>query len=77
MFSDKLPSTDSNPKMPKVQTSNGRNCRDCSKSSVCKYQEIVTEEVERLIGELEAKELPLLVDINCNEFLHKNTEKVR
>lgn len=77
MFSSSLPQTNSNPKMPSVQRSNGRNCRDCSKSNVCKYQEIVIEEVERLIGELETKELPLSVNINCNEFLHKNTGNVR
>lgn len=63
-FSDYLPKTNSNPKMPLVQTSNGKNCQGCSKSSVCKYQEVVTEEVERLIRELEKKELPLSVNIN-------------
>lgn len=77
MFSDKLPSTNSNPKMPSVQTSNGRNCRDCSKANVCKYQKLVIQEVEKLIEELENKELPLSVNINCNEFLHKNTGNVR
>lgn len=75
MFSNSLPQTNSNPKMPSVQLSNGRNCRDCSKANVCKYQEVVIEEVERLIEELESKELPLSVNINCNEFLHKNSEK--
>lgn len=73
VLSDSLPKTNSNPKMPLVQTSNGKNCRDCSKSSVCKYQDVVTEEVERLIEELEEKELPLCVNINCNEFLQKQT----
>lgn len=77
MFSDKLPLTNSNPKMPQVQTSNGRSCRDCSKSSVCKYQEVVIEEVERLVGELEKKELPLSVNINCNEFMQKQTVGIR
>lgn len=77
MLSDSLPKTNSNPRMPLIQTSNGRNCRDCSKSSVCKYQAVVTEEVERLIGELKNKELPLSVNINCNDFLHKNTGTVR
>lgn len=77
VFSDYLPKTNSNPKMPSIQTSNGKNCRNCSKSNVCKYQEIVIEEVERLIGELEKKELPLSVNINCNEFYQKNTGNVR
>lgn len=77
MFSSQLPPTNSNPKMPSVQTSNGRNCRDCSKANVCKYQEIVVEEVERLIGELENKKFPLSVNINCNEFSYKNTLNVR
>lgn len=60
-----------------VKTSNGKNCRNCSKSSVCKYREVVSEEVERLVRELEKKELPLSVNINCNEFLHKNSGNVR
>lgn len=77
MLSDSLPKTNSNPKMPSVQTSNGKNCIACSKSSVCKYQEVVTEEVERLVEELEKKELPLSVNINCNEFLQKQTVGIR
>lgn len=77
MFSDKLPLTNANPKMPLVKTSNGKNCRDCSKLNVCKYQEVVTEEVERLVGELESKELPLSVKINCNEFLQRQTVGIR
>lgn len=76
-MSDCLPKTSSNPKMPLVQTGNSKNCRKCSKSNVCKYQEVVIEEVERLIGELEKKELPLSVNINCNEFLQKQTVGVR
>lgn len=76
-LSDYLPKTSSNPTMPLVQTNNGKNCRDCSKSSVCKYQEVVTEEVERLVAELEKKELPLSVNINCSEFLQKQTVGVR
>lgn len=76
-LSDYLPRTNANPKMPSVQTSNGKNCRDCSKSSVCKYQEVITEEVERLVAELEKKELPLSVNINCSEFLQKQTVGIR
>lgn len=72
-----LPKTNSNPVMPPVKTPSNKNCRVCSKSSVCKYQEVVTEEVERLVGELEKKELPLSVNINCNEFLQKQTVGVR
>lgn len=76
-LSNCLPKTNSNPKMPLVNTSNSKNCRNCSKSSVCKYHEVVTEEVERLVGELEKKELPLSVNISCNEFLQKQTSKLR
>ena len=71
MFSNSLPQTNSNPKMPSVQTSNGRNCRDCSKANVCKYQEVVIKEVERLIEELESKELPLFVNITVMNFYIK------
>lgn len=77
MLSDKLPKTNANPTMPSVKTSNGKNCRDCSKTRVCKYQEVVTEEVERLVEELEKKELPLSVNINCNEFMQKQTVGIR
>lgn len=77
LLSDSLPKTNANPKMPLFQTNNDKNCRECSKSSVCKYQEVVIEEVERLIGELEKKELPLSVNINCNEFLQKQTVGIR
>lgn len=52
MWNDILQPTDVNFKVPSIQTSNGRNCRDCSKVSVCRYQEVVTEEVEKLIEEL-------------------------
>lgn len=76
-LSDYLPKTNANPNMPLVQTSNGKNCRDCSKLNVCKYQEVVIEEVERLVGELEKKELPLSVNINCNEFVQEKTVGVR
>lgn len=77
VLSNCLPKTNSDPAMPLVKTSNSKNCRNCSKSSVCKYQEVVTEEVERLIRELEKKELPLSVSINCDEFLQKQTVGIR
>lgn len=77
VLSNCLPKTNSNPKMPLVNTSNSKNCRNCSKSSVCKYHEVVTEEVERLVGELEKKELPLSVNINCNEFVQEKTVGIR
>ncbi|MSA02228.1 hypothetical protein GKG47_09275 [Lactonifactor sp. BIOML-A3] len=51
-----------------VETSNGRNCRDCSKSNVCKYQETVVEEVEKLISQVDELKLPLSININCREF---------
>ncbi|WP_099467849.1 hypothetical protein [Konateibacter massiliensis] len=57
----------------KVETSNGRNCRNCNKSNVCKYKETVVEEVEKLIVEVANLELPLSININCREFLGKNS----
>lgn len=59
-----------------INISNGKNCSVCSKSSVCKYREVITEEVERLVGELEKKDLPLSININCNEFLQKQTARI-
>lgn len=51
-----------------IETSNGRNCSTCNKSSVCKYQERVIADVEKMIAALEKKEIPLLVNINCREW---------
>lgn len=51
-----------------IETSNGRNCSTCNKSSVCKYQERVVADVEKMIAALEKKEIPLLVNINCREW---------
>ena len=61
----------------KVETNNIKNCRNCNKSNVCKYQEIVLEEVEKLIEELRIKEIPLSINISCREFLHKSSELIR
>lgn len=84
MFSDYSPLSCSLEKLTnqsnrnnQINISNGKNCRDCSKSCVCKYQEVVTEEVERLVGELEKKKLPLSVNISCNEFLQRQTSTLR
>lgn len=51
-----------------VETSNGRNCRNCSKSNVCKHQETVVEEAEKLIRQVEKLNLPLSININCREW---------
>ena len=58
-------------KILKVEASNGRNCRDCNKSNVCKYQETVVKEIEKLIGHLKKLELPLSININCKEWTSK------
>ncbi|WP_156882351.1 hypothetical protein [Lacrimispora indolis] len=58
-------------KMLKVETSNGRNCGDCSKSNVCKYRSAVIEEVMELTESVKNLELPLSININCREFLGK------
>lgn len=51
-----------------IETSNSRNCSTCNKSSVCKYQERVVADVEKMIAALEKKEIPLSVNINCREW---------
>lgn len=51
-----------------IETSNGRNCSTCNKSRVCKYQERVVEDVDKMIAALEKKEIPLSVNINCREW---------
>ncbi len=51
-----------------IETSNSRNCSTCNKSSVCKYQERVVADVEKMITALEKKEIPLSVNINCREW---------
>lgn len=55
-----------------VETSNGKNCRDCNKANVCKYQETVVEEVEKLVEQISAMELPLHVNIKCKEYASKS-----
>lgn len=71
MFGYKLPPTNSNPKMPLVNTIKGKHCRYCSKSNVCKYREVAMEEIERLVEESKKKELPLSFNISCAEFQHE------
>lgn len=51
-----------------IQTSNGRNCKKCNKSNVCKYKDTVEDHVKMLISTLEKQELPLSVNINCREW---------
>lgn len=51
-----------------IETSNNRNCSNCNKASVCKYQERVVTDVEKITTALEKKELPLSVNINCREW---------
>lgn len=60
-----------------IETSNGRNCTTCNKASVCKYQENVIRDVEKMIVALEKKELPLLVNINCREWNGKDSGVLR
>ena len=60
-----------------IETSNGRNCRTCNKANVCKYQETVVENVEKMISTLKKKELPLSVNINCREWSGENSGLVR
>lgn len=60
-----------------IETSNDRNCRTCNKANVCKYQEMVVEDIENIIASLEKKELPLLVNINCMEWHGKDLGVLR
>ena len=57
--------------------SNGKNCTTCNKSSVCKYKDSIEREVKRIIEELEEKELPLSVNINCREWSSNNLSLTR
>lgn len=60
-----------------VKTSSTRNCITCNKAKVCKYQEDVTENIEKIIERLKQKEFPLLVDINCKEWSGVNPALLR
>ena len=60
-----------------IETSNGKNCKTCNKSSVCKYKDSIEREVKRIIEELEEKELPLSVNINCREWSSNNLSLTR
>ena len=60
-----------------VETSNGKNCTTCNKSTVCKYKDNIEREVERIVEEIEGKELPLSVNINCREWSGENSGLAR
>ena len=60
-----------------IETSNGKNCTTCNTSSVCKYKDGIEREVERIVEELEEKEFPLSVNINCREWNNKNSSLTR
>ncbi len=60
-----------------IKTSNSRNCSTCNKAKVCKYNESATTYVEKIIKELEQKELPLFADIDCREWNGTNTGILR
>ena len=60
-----------------IETSNGKNCTTCNKSIVCKYKDSIEREVKRIIEELEEKELPLSVNINCREWSSNNLSLTR
>ena len=60
-----------------VETSNGKNCITCNKSTVCKYKDNIEREVERIVEELVEKELPLSVNINCREWSSNNSSLTR
>lgn len=68
-----LPLTNSNPPMPTVNVSKGRDCTTCNKENECKYKESVTEEVTKLLSNIEKLNLPLFLNINCQEWNGKIT----
>jgi hypothetical protein len=54
-----------------IEISNGRNCKECNKSTVCKYKDTVEakiEDVKAFVEPMEIKKLPLSININCTEF---------
>lgn len=75
IWSEKLPKTQCDVSMPKVETSNGRSCKTCGKSNVCKYQETVVEEVGKIINQVDELKLPLSININCREFSGRESTK--
>lgn len=60
-----------------VEISNGKNCNNCNKSSVCKYYEDAIQAEEKIISDVEKLELPLIVNFNCKEWSSKNTSAIR
>ena len=44
---------------------------------MCKYKDSIEKEVKRIIEELEEKELPLSVNINCREWSSNNLSLTR
>lgn len=60
-----------------IETSNGKSCRTCNKSNVCKYQADVSKRVEKVIADIEQLDLPLSVNISCKEWFSKNISTIR
>jgi len=60
-----------------IQISNNNNCRNYNKTNVCKYQENVIKEIEKIISDVDKLELPLLVNINCTEYSGKGLSVIR
>lgn len=72
-----LPLTNSNPPMPTVNLSKGRDCTTCNKENICKYKESATEEIAKLLNNFEKLKLPLFLNINCQEWSGKTTGGMR
>ena len=60
-----------------TETNNTKNCRTCNKSTVCKYSDKVSENVEKLIDEVSKWNLPLSVNVNCREWADRKTSTLR
>lgn len=60
-----------------MQISNGRNCRTCSKSTVCKYSDELVEKVEKIIDEVSKMNLPLYINISCQEWADRKESTSR
>lgn len=54
-----------------TEVNNTKNCKNCIKSNVCKYQEKVIQEIENLTNTLSKMELPLTANIYCREWAER------
>ncbi len=59
-----------------TEINNTKNCKNCNKSNVCKYQEKAIQEIDNLTNTLTKMELPLAINVNCREWAERQLKTI-